>query len=128
MKKVLHILISFFSVIIAIIGLAFAIIEARLIFSGDWTIYQFQFSGYFRYSLRFLISLFSIFIAVFYFIKSKINSIKFNFIFNLCLLQLAICSIIILFLVSNYVNFAVFALTSIYILLNGANALINKNR
>ena len=44
-------------VIIMIVALLFVIIEGRLLFSGDWLIYEFAMMGALRYFCRLLIAL-----------------------------------------------------------------------
>ena len=126
MKKFIHILIAFFSCLIIIVGLAFAFIEARLIFALDWKVYQLYLNGLLRYTLRLIIALFAIFIGVFYFIKSKKRSPKNEFIYFLSILQLFIISIFIFFLTTNYINIAILTLSTVYMILNGCSLIVNK--
>lgn len=126
MKKFLHILTALFSCLIIIIGLAFAFIEARLIFALDWKVYQLYLNGLLRYTLRLIIALFAIFVGIFYFIKSKKKSYKHEFIYYLAILQLFIISVFIFFLTTNYINIAILSLSAIYIILNSCALIVNK--
>ena len=126
MKKFLHILIAFFSCLIILIGLAFAFIEARLIFALDWKVYQLYLNGLLRYTLRLIIALFAIFVGIFYFIKSKKKSPKNEFIYFLAILQLFIISVFVFFLTTNYVNIAILSLSAIYLILNSCTLILSK--
>ncbi len=63
--------------ILLLISLAFIVIEARNLFSGDWTLYENEGNGFLRYFFRLLFALFSLALAVFtYFaLKEKTSSI-----------------------------------------------------
>ena len=78
MKKLLNLLLILFSSIIIILGLAFIFLEARLLISLDWSIYDFAFNGFIRYLFRFIISLFALsnFIIEIIVVFKKIDILK----------------------------------------------------
>lgn len=59
MNKLFKVLLVIISSIIMILSLAFIIIEGRLLFSGDWLIYDSPFFGFIRYLGRLLLSVFA---------------------------------------------------------------------
>ena len=58
MNKLFKVLLVIISSIIMILSLAFIVIEGRLLFSGDWLIYDSPFFGCIRYLGRLLLSVF----------------------------------------------------------------------
>ena len=52
MKKAANVILITVSVIIAILSLAFVIIEGRLAFSFDWSLYEHEFLGFIQYIAR----------------------------------------------------------------------------
>ena len=71
MNKLFKVLLVIVSSIIMILSLAFIVIEGRLLFSGDWLIYDSPFNGFIRYLCRILI-------AIFAFTKSLLEVIYIN--------------------------------------------------
>ena len=71
MNKLFKVLLVIISSIIMILSLAFIVIEGRLLFSGDWLIYDSPFNGFIRYLCRLLI-------AIFAFTKSLLEVIYIN--------------------------------------------------
>lgn len=59
MNKLFKVLLVIISSIIMILSLAFIVIEGRLLFSGDWLIYDSPFFGFIRYLGRLLLSVFA---------------------------------------------------------------------
>lgn len=57
MKRVCEFILCFVSAVIILLGLAFALIELRLIFSGDWILYNSAATGLIQYFIRFIMSL-----------------------------------------------------------------------
>ena len=104
MKIVRNILVGFFSIIIFVLSLAFIVIEGRLLFSLDWTIYDNVIFGFLRYFFRFLIAIISCIYSIVEFINMKKKSEKIQFIlfiYNVCLV---IVSIFLLFQATNMVG------------------------
>lgn len=71
MKKLFKILIVFLSSIIMLFAFAFIFIEGRLLFSGDWLVYDSPIMGFIRYLSRLLI-------AIGVFMKSLLEIIYIN--------------------------------------------------
>ena len=69
MKKVFSISFKVFSVLCIATCLAFAFIEGITLFSGDWLLHELKFFAFIKYSLRFLLCLFGVFVGVCSFIK-----------------------------------------------------------
>ena len=104
MKIVRNILVGFFSIIIFVLSLAFIVIEGRLLFSLDWTIYDNVIFGFLRYFFRFLIAISLCIYSIVEFINMKKKSEKIQFIlfiYNVCLV---IVSIFLLFQATNMVG------------------------
>lgn len=119
MRKINNILISIFSVIVFILSFVFVIIEGRLVFSLDWTIYDNAFLGFLKYFFRLIIALLTCVYAVFEFInfKKKSELISFVlFIYNICLV---IVSIVLIFTVTNMVGEIAILLSLIILLIKG---------
>ena len=49
MSKLFKVLLVIVSSIVMLLSLAFIVIEGRLLFSGDWLIYDSPFNGFIRY-------------------------------------------------------------------------------
>ena len=71
MSKLFKVLLVIVSSIVMLLSLAFIVIEGRLLFSGDWLIYDSPFNGFIRYLCRLLLS-------IFVFIKSLLEVIYIN--------------------------------------------------
>ena len=118
MKKVIDILLKVLQClicsIIIILSLAFMFIEARLLISLDWSIYDFAFNGFIRYFFRFVLALFALSVCVFEFINLKKKTLsKYLFIADL---SLVLMSVIALIYTANYVGIICIVLSSLLIL------------
>ena len=118
MKRVIDILLKvlqcFICSIIIILSLAFMFIEARLLISLDWSIYDFAFNGFIRYLFRFVLALFALSVCVFEFINLKKKALsKYLFIANL---SLVIMSVIALIYTANYVGIICIVLSTLLVL------------
>ena len=71
MNKLFKVLLVIISSLMMILSLVFIVIEGRLLFSGDWIIYDSPFNGFIRYLCRLLLS-------IFVFIKSSLEVIYIN--------------------------------------------------
>ena len=60
MNKFFRVLFMIFNVVISILALAFLVIEGRLLFSGEWLIYDSAFDGFIRYLFRTLLCIVTI--------------------------------------------------------------------
>ena len=119
MKIVRNILVGFFLVIIFVLSLAFIVIEGRLLFSLDWTIYDNVIFGFLRYFFRLLIAIVTSIYTILEFINMKKKSEKLNFIlfiYNICLV---IISIVLLFKATNMVGEIAILLSLIILLIKG---------
>ena len=119
MKKLLTVLIWLFSVIIVIFSLAMTFIEARLLLSLEWTIYDSPLGGFIRYFFRLLISLYALTIGIIEIVTLYKNV---NFISNNMLyfeLALVIISVFLLVLATNYVGLVAFTLVLLLVTLKG---------
>ena len=118
MKKVIDILLKVLQClicsIIIILSLAFMFIEARLLISLDWSIYDFAFNGFIRYLFRFLLALFALSVCVFEFINLKKKTLsKYLFIADL---SLVLMSVIALIYTANYVGIICIVLSTLLVL------------
>lgn len=118
MKKVIDILLKVLQClicsIIIILSLAFMFIEARLLISLDWSIYDFAFNGFIRYLFRFVLALFALSVCIFEFINLKKKTLsKYLFIADL---SLVIMSVIALIYTANYVGIICIALSTLLVL------------
>ena len=71
--KAIKICLIFVCSIVMVLALAMAFLEARLIFSMDWSVYQSPANGLIRYSLRLLIALSAFAVALMEIINLKLN-------------------------------------------------------
>ena len=118
MKKVIDILLKVLQClicsIIIILSLAFMFIEARLLISLDWSIYDFAFNGFIRYFFRFVLALFALSVCVFEFINLKKKTLsKYLFIADL---SLVLMSVIALIFTANFVGIICIVLSTLLIL------------
>lgn len=87
MKKAANIILGIVSVIIAILSLAFLVIEGRLLLSFDWTLHEHEFLGFIQYLARVGLSLLCLATSV----SSIVYMARKTFIFEgLCLLAVAV--------------------------------------
>ena len=108
MKKLFDILYAILSVILAMLGAAFAFIEGRLLFGGDFLLYANTAVGFLQYSLRFIIALTVLFIGALGLFKNRILPPLYSGIFTLAI------GIGLSFFVTNGLNFAFLAVGVIY--------------
>lgn len=104
MKKLLNVLLIIFSVIATILSLVFIVLEARLLFSLDWTIYDNAFNGMIRYLLRLLLSIFVLLVCLANIINLKIKKTSLDILLLFSIIAIFISSIIISIFASNYVG------------------------
>ncbi len=91
--------------ILLLISLAFIVIEARNLFSGDWTLYENEGNGFLRYFFRLLFALFSLALAVFtYFaLKEKTSSILRTY-YYFGAIGLFLASNVLSYFATNYID------------------------
>lgn len=104
MKKLLNVLLIIFSVIASILSLVFIVLEARLLFSLDWTIYDNAFNGMIRYLLRLSLSIFVLLVCLANIINLKIKKTSLEILLLFSIVSIFISSIIISIFASNYVG------------------------
>lgn len=104
MKKLLNVLLIIFSVIASILSLVFIVLEARLLFSLDWTIYDNAFNGMIRYLLRLLLSIFVLLVCLANIINLKFKKTSLEILLMFSIVSIFISSIIISIFASNYVG------------------------
>ena len=104
MKKLLNVLLIIFSVIASILSLVFIVLEARLLFSLDWTIYDNVFNGMIRYLFRLLLSIFVLIVCLANIINLKFKKTSLEILLMFSIVSIFISSIIISIFASNYVG------------------------
>lgn len=118
MKTMLKVLSVFISVIILILSLAFIVIEGRLLFSGDWIVYDSPFFGFVRYLFRLIISVFAFLKSLFEILclnkESKHSWLLYGDI------AMIICAFVILLFATNYVGVVCICLAILNLLINVA--------
>ena len=117
MKALVNILLGIINFIVVILYLAFIIIEARLLISLDFIIYDNAINGFIRYFLRLVISLYVFVTAILVYINMIIKKEKISKVLLINILSILIVSIILLFTTTNYVGPICLALSLIYLIL-----------
>ena len=124
MKKVLNIFNVIISSIVLLLSLIFKFIEGRLVFSGDWLIYDNVILGMFKYLFRLIVAIFAGMYSILTFINIKKKSgILTNFLFMLSIC-LFIVSIFMLIYTANYVDKISIIIASIILLINVLNIVL----
>ena len=124
MKKVLNIFNVIISSIVLLLSLVFIFIEGRLLFSGDWLIYDNVILGMFKYLFRLIVAIFAGMYSILTFINIKKKSgILTNFLFMLSIC-LFIVSIFMLIYTANYVDKISIIIASIILLINVLNIVL----
>lgn len=125
MNKLFKVLLVIISSIIMILSLAFIVIEGRLLFSGDWLIYDNPFNGFIRYLCRLLIAIFAFtksLLEVIYI--NKEHSIKEYLLYGD--ISLVLMSLSILVFSTNYVGIICTVLANLLLLVKFVNFKVNK--
>ena len=117
MKTVLRIVYYIFSAILLLLAAAFCIIEGRLLFSGDWTIYESTLQGCVQYLCRFLMSLFALSIGLLPFVNKIKPSQKISDFLKTGSLALVMMSVIVCLFATNYVGISILGISLIYFFL-----------
>ena len=104
----------FLSGIIVILALAFCVIEGRLLFAGDWMLYEFALGGAVRYLCRLLMAVIALGIGILPFINIKKKCEKIRNIQKLGAPLLLVMAIVTLIFATNYVGIVVFVIASVY--------------
>lgn len=117
MKTLLRIVYYIFNAIILLLALAFCIIEGKLLFSGDWTIYESTLQGCVQYLCRFLMSLFALSIGLLPFVNKIKPSQKISDYLKAGSLALVMMSVIVCLFATNYVGISILGISLIYFFL-----------
>ena len=117
MKILVNILLGFINFIVIILSLAFILIEARLLISLDFLIYDNIINGFIRYFLRAIIAMYVFVTAIFVYINMIKEKEKISKLLLISILSIFIVSIILLFTTTNYVGFICSILSLIYFVL-----------
>lgn len=104
MRKVFNIIIGIFSAIILLLSVVFIVLEGRLLFSGDWIVYDNIALGCVKYLFRFILALSAGTYAVFEFINMKKKSELINYFLYIGNIGLVIMSMVLVFTASNMVG------------------------
>ena len=114
MKKISKVFLKVVSSIILLVSLVMIIVYLRLLFSGDYIIYDSPINGFIRYFFRFILALLFCTMAIIE-IFTKLQ--KYNFInknINFLELSLFIVSIFILIYGTNYIGILSFGLMFLF--------------
>ena len=125
MSKLFKVLLVIVSSIVILLSLAFIVIEGRLLFSGDWLIYDSPFNGFIRYLCRLLIAIFAFtksLLEVIYI--NKEHSIKDYLYYGD--ISLVLMSLSILVFSTNYVGIICTVLANLLLLVKFVNFKVNK--
>ena len=118
MKTITNIFLCLFVSISLILSLAFIVIEGRLLFSGDWLIYNNPLNGFIRYLLRFLL-------ALFVFVKGIIEFKNLNKYTNIqeylffSDLGLFLAAVVIYITSTNYVGVVILSIATLITVIKG---------
>ena len=102
--------------LITILSLAFAFIEGRMLFSGEWLIFENPFGACVRYALRFTFALFALALAIIEFVNLKKKNSFLNDYLIFADGALFIACLIIAFFSSNYVGTVLIAMSAVALL------------
>ena len=124
MKKVLNIFNVIISSIVLLLSLVFIFIEGRLLFSGDWLIYDNVILGMFKYLFRLIIAISVGMYSILTFINiKKKSSILTNFLFMLSVCLFIVSTFMIIY-TANYVDKISIIIASIILLINVSNIVL----
>ncbi len=118
MRKLLRIVYYIFSGLLILLAAAFCIIEGRLLFSGDWGIYESAFQGFIQYFCRFLMAVFALSMGFLPFVNRIKPSQRISSFLGTGAVALVIMSGILCFFATNYVGEILLVLSLIYFLLS----------
>lgn len=116
-RIIINILSGLICLVIFLLGLVFIVIEGRLLFSGDWLVYDNVVGGFFKYFFRLLIALFACTYSVTTYINFFKNSPKLSHYLYVGSACLFITGLIMSFTTTNYVDQASCIITSVLFLI-----------
>ena len=108
MRKLSTILYLFVSCLVSIVALLFVVIEGRMLFAGDWLLYDSFLVGLLQVFFRFSLALFALLVGICAFVFKK----KFSFVIECA--GLVIASVVISFFASNGFEIYFLALSLVY--------------
>ena len=104
MNKFLKILLLSFCVIAIILSLAFIFIEGRLLFCGDWRVYQNPVNGFIRYLFRLLIAIITLLVCLFEMLNINKNKDELDYYITFVQAGLIVFSAFACAVTANYVG------------------------
>lgn len=124
-KITFNILNGLMSAIIAILALLFIFIEGRILFSGEWLVYDNTALGFFKYFFRFLLALFALAHSVFAFINMKKECVTLSYYLLAGNFVFVIMSIFLIFTAGNMTGEVALILTIVAFLIKSAEISIS---
>jgi hypothetical protein len=120
-KKILNvslsILLGIILVLAFVLSLAFIFIEGRLLFAGDFLVYDNVFNGFIRYFFRLLIALGAASLVVFEFINMFSKVKKYKYYIYAGDVSLAIAGVVALLTTTNYAGLAIFGVSILVLII-----------
>ena len=109
MKKLSTILYLFFGCLVGLFAFLFIVIEGRMLFAGDWLLYDSVFVGYLQVLSKFVLALFSLAVVICSFIFKKKCSLYIE-----CAGIVVICTVVC---VAEFgiISICLFALSLVYL-------------
>ena len=127
MKTVLRTLLYIFCVLTALIALAFVFLEGRLLFSGDWLVYDNPASGFTRYLLRLTIALVALAASILQFVCGKKQG-KLADVLFFTHIALLVAAVVVCFFATNYVGLVCLGLSAPVALIKTVLLLMEKKQ
>jgi hypothetical protein len=118
MKTITNIFLCLFVSISLILSLAFIVIEGRLLFSGDWLIYNNPLNGFIRYLFRLLLALFVLIKGIIEFknLNEYTNIQEYLFFSDL---GLFLAAVVIYITSTNYVGVVILSIATLITVIKG---------
>ena len=118
MKTITNIFLCLFVSISLILSLTFIVIEGRLLFSGDWLIYNNPLNGFIRYLFRFLLALFVLIKGIIEFknLNEYTNIQEYLFFSDL---GLFLAAVVIYITSTNYVGVVILSIATLITVIKG---------
>lgn len=110
MSKIMSILQKICSILVMLVSIVFVIIEGRLVFSGDWILYESQVWGLIQYGSRFVLAILSFGIGLLPWIRIK------NALYGA--IALFGMSMVLLIFATNYIGEVCCIISSIYLIVS----------
>lgn len=117
MKKLFNVLIGIFSAIILLLSVVFVVIEGRLLFSGDWLIYDNAAAGFFKYFFRLILALAAGSYSIFEFINMKKNNKVISHLLFMMNIALVVMTMVMIFTTTNMVGEIALLISTVVLLI-----------